>query len=376
MTWFSWQVPPFVTGVFFILGVITLYWASVNTLRIWSHERHWSISDANLEAWYGLAHMVVFVFSLQEIVVGATYSWEFMNFQLIALIFCGYFLNIRVPYYFLCPLLLAFMLFNRSLMSWESWAHAVTLVTMFVTLSVLYTKFHQYRGVFGLYLLVTIPLGGLLWFWMKLKYQFSWMTFRLEWLYYIVFVILLYLYVTMLSHDSELRQQLEWSANHDSLTTTQNFAAFTESLTYYVNKGRHHHQPLTMMMFDIDHFKQMNDTYGHSAGDQVLKQVVDVAQTVLDVNDSHVKLYRTGGEEFNVLFPNYDLATARPIVDQIFNAINHTPIRFGQQQLALSISVGVTAWSANDATARAFYERVDQHLYYSKQHGRMQITSD
>ena len=128
-------------------------------------------------------------------------------------------------------------------------------------------------------------------------------------------------------------------------------------------------------MFDIDHFKRVNDTYGHLAGDLVLQHTVDVVQTVLNANDSSVKLYRTGGEEFNVLFPNYDLEGTQTIVEEIFTALNHLKVTFDDKEIEISVSMGVSQISNKDATPNDFYKRVDNNLYYSKKHGRMQITT-
>ncbi|VDG21045.1 GGDEF domain-containing protein [Lactiplantibacillus mudanjiangensis] len=374
MTWFHWQVPPFVTGVFFILGVVTLYWATVNTLKIWIHEWHLPWSDDQFEAWYGLGYMIVFVFGLQALVVGANYSWQFMNFQLMAVIFCGYFVNLRVPYYTLAPLLIMFMWFNHSWGSWESWAHGFAMLAFFGVLNYIQRRHQTVRQPIIGYLLVTIPFGGVFWVLMQIKFNFTWRIFWEEWLYLVIFEILIYLYVSMLSHNSELRQQLEWSAEHDELTHAENFAAYTEALNGWFKRHHQHQQPLTMMMFDIDHFKHINDTYGHLAGDQVLKQVVVVAQTVIEANHAQMRLYRTGGEEFNVLMP-VEPEVAKKTIQQIFLAINHTQVVTGDGIIELSISVGSAALAA-DVSPTVFYDRVDKNLYHSKQNGRMQITSD
>jgi len=375
MTWTDWQVAPFTTSVFFVLGVITLYWATVSWLKVWCHEHHVKITDHTIEAWYGMIYMVVFTFGMQMIVVGHSYNWQFMNFQLIAIIFCGYFLSLRIPYIWLFPLLVVFMAYNHSLLSWQSWGNAVTLVAFFWALNVSYAKFHQRRLAPLFYLAVVIPFGGVFWLWMQLKHHLAWTTVGQQWLYLIVFASLLYIYVVMLTHDSELKQRLERFASHDSLTQAANFAAYVDASKYWVTKSHHDAQPLAMMMFDIDHFKHINDTYEHLAGDQVLQTVVATVQAVLDANDPQVRLFRTGGEEFNLIFPGYQLDDTHGIVTQIFHAVNHVPIVTGSTEIKPSISVGVAELNADETKSRDFYRRVDQNLYYSKQHGRRQITS-
>ncbi|WP_203639770.1 GGDEF domain-containing protein [Levilactobacillus wangkuiensis] len=374
MTWSHWQVPPFITSVFFVLGVFTLYWVSYNWIASWARNHCLKISEESINMWYGIAYMVAFAFGIQTFVVGQTNSWEFMNFQLIAVIFCAYFLNIHLPYYWFFPILLAYMTFNGSLGYWQSWGHAATMMTFFITLNVIRVRYHNHKMAPVLYMAVGIPFGGLLWLWMKLKFDFTWMTFWEEWAYLIIFEVLLYIYVSMLSHDVELKLRLAKFASHDALTKTENFAAYTDAIQYLFDEHQNSRRPLAMMMFDIDHFKHINDTYGHSAGDAVLQQVTDAVQTVLAANDSTVKLYRTGGEEFNILFPGYDLAETEHIVKQIFTAVNHLEIHSAQTIIHVTISVGVSAVSEDDQSPIEFYNRVDKNLYHSKRNGRMQVT--
>jgi len=374
MTWSHWQVPPFTTSVFFVLGVLTLYWVTYNWLISWTHTRRLNVTDETVNTWYGLIYMVFFAFAMQSLIVGQSDSWQFMNFELIAVTFCAFFINIRISYYLLFPIGIVFMAFNGSLGYWQSWGHSLTLMGFFVVLSVIHMKLRGRRCLMAYYLATVMSFGALLWFWMKLKFDFSWLTMWQEWVYLIIFEVLLYIYVSMLSHDSEIKLQLAKYATHDALTKTNNFAAYTEDMEYLFNQSNQNGQPLSMMMFDIDHFKHFNDTYGHSVGDLVLRRVAGTVQDVLAANDASIKLYRTGGEEFNILFPNYDVTATKQIVDEIFAAINHLEIPTKDGVVRLSISVGVSAITTDDKAPMDFYNRVDRNLYHSKRHGRMQIT--
>ncbi|MCG5037564.1 hypothetical protein MAA39_15505 [Lactiplantibacillus plantarum] len=106
---------------FFILGVLTLFWVSQNWIINFFNTHHWLVDQSLITDWYGLIYMMLFVFGMQTAVVGQNDAWIFMNFQLIGLTFCGYFLNVRVRYYYLYPLVFIFMGFNHSLYYWESW---------------------------------------------------------------------------------------------------------------------------------------------------------------------------------------------------------------------------------------------------------------
>jgi hypothetical protein len=75
MTWSYWRVPPFITSIFFILGVLTLYWVLFNWITSWVHARHINIDDDVINSWHGVIYMLVFIFSMQTSVVGQSNSW-------------------------------------------------------------------------------------------------------------------------------------------------------------------------------------------------------------------------------------------------------------------------------------------------------------
>lgn len=342
MTWSYWRISPFVTSIFFILGVLTLYWVLFNWITSWFHARHINIDDDTINAWHGVIYMLVFVFVMQLSVIGQANSWEFVNFHLIAVIFCAFFLNIRMPYYTLLPVVIVYMVFDQSIFFWESWSYAAVFVGFFWSLNYLRLWVQKHAHSWVYYYGTVGFFGGVLWGLIKVKYSLSWENTLQEYGYLLIFAGLLYAYVNMLTQDSEIKLRLAQFASHDALTQTENFAAYTEHIKYLFDDSTANNLNLSMMMFDIDHFKHVNDTYGHLAGDRVLQEVSETVQTVLSENDPKVKLYRTGGEEFNVLFPGYDLVSTRAIVRQIFAAVNHLVVKYGDQEIAVSISVGVS----------------------------------
>ncbi|MCT0163236.1 GGDEF domain-containing protein [Lactiplantibacillus pentosus] len=376
MTWSYWRISPFVTSIFFILGVLTLYWVLFNWITSWFHARHINIDDDTINAWHGVIYMLVFVFVMQLSVIGQANSWEFVNFHLIAVIFCAFFLNIRMPYYTLLPVVIVYMVFDQSIFFWESWSYAAVFIGFFWSLNYLRLWVQKHAHSWVYYYGTVGFFGGVLWWLIKIKYTLSWENTLQEYGYLLIFAGLLYAYVNMLTQDSEIKLRLAQFASHDALTQTENFAAYTEHIKYLFDDSTANNLNLSMMMFDIDHFKHVNDTYGHLAGDRVLQEVSETVQTVLSENDPKVKLYRTGGEEFNVLFPGYDLVSTRAIVRQIFAAVNHLVVKYGDQEIAVSISVGVSTLHQADDSPVDFYNRVDQNLYFSKRHGRMRVTVD
>ncbi|KRK82966.1 diguanylate cyclase phosphodiesterase domain-containing protein [Companilactobacillus bobalius DSM 19674] len=332
------------------------------------------MTDDQLKDVFGILYMLIFIFSMQATIVGKSVSWEFMNFQIIALIFCAYFLNIHIPYRYFIPIILVYMIFNSSIGYWESWCHAWTLIMSYESFNYINRIQSESHRSFR-YMMVGIVYGGLMWFFVMVKFNLTLTTFYEEWFYLVIFEILLYSYVNMILRDSKLKLHLLEFANHDALTKAENYAAYTTEIQYEFESCQRNKLHLSMMMFDIDHFKHVNDTYGHLAGDKVLQHVADVALTVINANDPKVKFYRTGGEEFNVVFPGYDLESTKDIVDEIFMALNHLPIDINGKKIYISISMGVSTVSAKDIQPNDLYSRVDGNLYHSKNNGRMQITA-
>jgi len=375
LTWIAWRVSPFITSIFFVLGVFTLYEVLVDWIKSKVHLWKPDIREHTIDNWCGILYMILFIFSLQLTIAGRPVSWEFMNFQLIAIVFCAYFLKIHIPFYTFIPIVVIFMLFNSSITYWESWTYSLVVILFYWSMNFLADYLQKREHAFLPYLLVGMIYGGILWFLVKIKFSLSWSNFLQEWMYLMIFEILLYSYMRMLLRNDSLRDRLVEFANHDALTKAKNYAAYTSEMKYLFDSHRRNNLNLSMVMFDIDHFKKVNDTYGHLAGDEVLKNVVNIVQTVIDEDDPRINLYRTGGEEFNITFPGYDLDDTESIVREIFAALNHLEVQFNGQTINISVSMGVSEANKRDVVPTDLYNRVDSNLYHSKQNGRMQITA-
>lgn len=156
----------------------------------------------------------------------------------------------------------------------------------------------------------------------------------------------------------------------DSLTGLLNHSVTKEHLEREVARARRNGAPLAMAMIDIDHFKQVNDTYGHAAGDQVLKSLARLLVQRLRASDV---IGRYGGEEFAVIMPETDGAAAVSVLDEIrarFAQLHH---RVGALAFHATFSGGV-ATLTNDGDAATLHENADIALYQAKRHGRNQVT--
>jgi two-component system, cell cycle response regulator len=131
-------------------------------------------------------------------------------------------------------------------------------------------------------------------------------------------------------------------------------------------------KPLSVIMIDIDFFKKFNDTYGHSCGDAVLKQVARVIQSCVRGNDLAA---RYGGEEFCVLLPDSDADRARQAAERLRQSIAGTPTEYEGKSLAVTVSLGVAQYdSLRDVSGKSLIDRADKALYQSKQEGRNRVS--
>jgi len=190
----------------------------------------------------------------------------------------------------------------------------------------------------------------------------------LEILYYFLIVIgsgvnLILLYSVVIKKSI---QKLETKANFDALTGIYNRAALYD--IYDLLSKKPYFYPLGLIIFDIDNFKRINDTYGHNIGDIVLKKVADIAKKTLRRGDIFA---RWGGEEFVVLLPRSDLEAARKVAEKLRKAIESLKIpEIGNQKVTASF--GVTVIKPGERLEEAIF-RADMALYRAKRKGKNRV---
>ncbi len=163
-------------------------------------------------------------------------------------------------------------------------------------------------------------------------------------------------------------RKLEETATTDGLTEIFNRKKISERIEYELKK-RDKTENTNLIMFDIDNFKHVNDTYGHDMGDEVLKKVADTAKSLLRPQDS---IGRWGGEEFMILVTDAKKEEAIEIAERIRKEIFN--IKW-EKMNQISISLGVAEVREED-DIQSLYKRVDNRLYYAKTHGKNQVVSE
>ncbi len=152
----------------------------------------------------------------------------------------------------------------------------------------------------------------------------------------------------------------------DTLTGAGSRLSYDETMEQELARWKRYGTSFSYVILDIDHFKRINDTYGHSAGDKALKIVAKMMMSQIRKSDS---LFRIGGEEFVLLLPGTSVDKADPMVNKLRETIAKSPIHCKQQRVVLTLSAGLTEPVENDAV-KSLYERADSALYKAKNAGR------
>ena len=156
----------------------------------------------------------------------------------------------------------------------------------------------------------------------------------------------------------------------DSLTQLANRRHFNMRLEEEFARARRYQQPLSIVMLDIDHFKQINDQYGHSAGDQALRILADSCRVTLRETDF---LARTGGEEFIILMPNTMLEEAATSAERLRQHIATKSVPADTGIFQITVSLGITSLNPEDSSPEKLLKRVDEALYHAKGAGRNRV---
>ncbi|WP_315923760.1 GGDEF domain-containing protein [Mesorhizobium sp. SP-1A] len=170
---------------------------------------------------------------------------------------------------------------------------------------------------------------------------------------------------------SERSETLEQAALTDALTGMQNRRYFDDALKEYIAEFRRIGRPVGLMILDLDHFKQVNDTYGHDVGDEVLRVVANCLKNMTRYHDVAARL---GGEEFAVVTPNMESPVLERFAERIRKAIEATPVLAGSTRLRVTTSVGLAVWDGKEA-AEEFFRRADKQLYKAKRQGRNRVCA-
>ncbi|MFP4243292.1 MAG: GGDEF domain-containing protein [Chitinispirillaceae bacterium] len=167
-----------------------------------------------------------------------------------------------------------------------------------------------------------------------------------------------------------LLERARHQAETDSLTGLYNHRHFFEKAQKEVNRSLREKRSLSAIIFDIDFFKQVNDTYGHSVGDQVITSISNLCRQIFRTADI---VGRYGGEEFSVMLPNTDIIKAREVAERVRRGIEELSFNSSQGSFSITISLGLACLNTRCATLNELICRADEALYEAKAGGRNRI---
>ncbi|MEC7277326.1 MAG: GGDEF domain-containing protein [Bdellovibrionota bacterium] len=166
--------------------------------------------------------------------------------------------------------------------------------------------------------------------------------------------------------------KLQHEANTDKHTGCYNKGYFNNALDLEVKKSKVTGNPLSLIVFDLDHFKKLNDGYGHDAGDFVLKEMAGLIRKN-GVRDQDI-FARYGGEEFVILLPKTNLKQAFEIAERLRKLVESHEFIYEEKRLPVTASIGVADYRQGVATGTDLFKRADEAVYKSKQGGRNQVN--
>ncbi|WP_054776923.1 GGDEF domain-containing protein [Lacticaseibacillus saniviri] len=183
----------------------------------------------------------------------------------------------------------------------------------------------------------------------------------------------IYYALTVLTASTYSIQHIIYQARHDDLTTLNNYNEFTTTYPKLVARAQRQERPLALIALDVDHFKAVNDQYGHSAGNAVLKHVGIELTKLCAQADMHA--FRIGGEEFDIVVQDQTPDTVKMLAMTIHQALKVTPVVFDDVTLPITVSTGV-AWLEPNDDEQTLFDRADNLLYQAKTSGRDRVIFD
>jgi two-component system cell cycle response regulator len=169
------------------------------------------------------------------------------------------------------------------------------------------------------------------------------------------------------SVEEGFHQAMYDAAVRDALTRVYNRRHFVERLASEVAYSRRHRSPLSLLMLDVDHFKRINDSYGHPAGDYVLSTLGQLLLAVVRIEDL---VARYGGEEFAILCRETPPMSALQLAERLRRAVESHAFTYREQKLSVTLSIGIAMSSDSPTAAQQLIAKADAALYEAKQTGR------
>lgn len=285
--------------------------------------------------------------------------------------------GINIGEYLIRAVWIAMIVSMHYMGAFESWRYLIGMVGVLVVAAIIGLWQKQLHYNAAGFLGTTLAAGIV--FWLTIPYHSAGMMvtplLRFEALImYAIMAVFTFRYQKDTHTKIIENRRIEKMVNYDALTDVQNYASYQHEITDIFQNAKLDHTPLTFVAIDIDHFKQVNDNYGHLAGNNVLVGFAKLISDVLDEEKLNFRLYRTGGEEFILVFLDHTPQDVTAVLRNCIDTVRKSHFEFDNQRIDITISVGVTQIIATDQDVEDLYKRADENLYRSKRAGRDSIT--
>lgn len=366
--------------VLITIGLITL-------MTILTYALEHQANQHQAPTWRYLAHgteavsVLVSMILLRQIFItlnsGSVISWTYATVQLTVLLFSlNTMRNLAVE---VINILMPLFIYGQAIWLGHTTQYLPVFMVMTVILigTVIYIA-HNYQALIanqwkylGFQVLYSGTWWGVIW---------SFHPFKLTHTLFIILGFIVYMWLIRLAvrwtqkfFDEVLT--FDHQVNYDELTGIRNRASFdTSAQEVFRVYQRRNMGPVTMAMFDIDHFKNFNDEHGHLAGDAVLRHVAKFVDLQLNQRSTHGQLFRYGGEEFIIIFRGMPALEVGQVMRTIQRELAAEPLEFEGSTLAVTVSIGISELQTTDHSFTDWFVRVDDYLYQSKQAGRDRTT--
>lgn len=369
-----------------IITLVTIGLITIITIIAYSLER--KLSNSSPLPQKILVHVtegVVLTFSmilLQEIfsvinIGSINNGWLYANAQLTILLYCMYLIRNKIT--LLINILMPFAYYQainiQRLNDRCLPVFAIAYFFLVIILIYIYREAEHLRNSKWKYLLLKTMFGFSWWILIWVDHSFPLFEVFNMLIVFLIYMAIILFYERQLEDTMLNYNDLKVQANYDKLTGIRNRANLDKtSEDIYSTYSHEEGVPLTVAMFDIDHFKNFNDKYGHSTGDKVLKHVAHTMEREMFLKHTNGQLFRFGGEEFIIIFRGKSPAKCIPIVSDLRNSLINSPLFLNGQKLEVTISFGVSQLRPEDTSFDNLFNRVDKYLYKSKNNGRNRLT--
>ncbi|WP_125568139.1 GGDEF domain-containing protein [Companilactobacillus insicii] len=359
-----------------LITIITIMNYSFENILHGSHSIGYRLTFELIEAIVLAIGMVLVQHIFKAINSGDMRSWFYATTQLTLLLYSLYTMHNRIIE--IMNIIAPIYIFGyRALTGYNNYLLLFAISTVMLALTVIYIYRHtdlilssQWR-----FIVLQVMYGA---FWWAIIWPFH--KFTLSYTINMIVGFIAYMYLIRylakwIRNSFKNYNNLSEKVNYDELTGIRNRANFDSASKEVFNVySKEPDVPLTIAMFDIDHFKSFNDTYGHLAGDKVLRHVATYFEHQLFKQTTRGQLFRYGGEEFVIIFRGLTADESASIIREIRNGLINDPLEYNGKELNIKVSFGVTELQESDKSFRELFSRVDKYLYESKDSGRNRMT--